>query len=1260
MHLRLVVSLAALLPAAALGMTASAASAAPPLIAQYHMDDTSGADSSGNGLNGTSAAGTSVVAGRFGNALQSSTVPTLVRTLTPLMRPQQTTLLLWFKQSGDPGTLKYLASVGGEGPGECNGSPIAMYTHYQGGKGLTFYVRGLGGGHMAPNAGTAVFDGNWHMAVGTFDGTYARLYVDGQEVGGALPTPDSINYGIDDANEFQVGQYSAQAGCGPSSIFPGAIDEVRMYDRALSAAEIGRMAAATGPQPPDLVPDGGGESPTPVGPSPTPVGPSPIKLGPGQGTNPPRIFSIDANAPIRAGGLTTVKLGVEGASQINWDLSGDGKTDLSCGGNETNLSVRLNSAAALRATGGTGSGRLIKFTTIGGNGVPTLPQSVKLPATSTPTTTPASGRLKTPAEIGLCSATASPGEVADSLFKYLSIGISCNDQRITFGIVEVKGCFVHATSRDQVPARDRPIVDQWIKDGGDPNAPIDVWLTTKPFKVNGMAVVPFGSTSVVFPSLGRIASRSASVKWGPITVRKNGEISLDVRAQPGTSHAPVDTSAGVSGGRAPAVTGSVTLGQTGGMTVDSFDARKSLPSIAGFTLDAQAQLQLWSEGGRHFSEATLHLGLPDVFTAFGGKPPSAGTRISADNDHDVSLDGLDVRVPELELGPVELTDVAFHYNANGHLDAQGRSAEPACDKNYWSATANIYIGEKSSQNGRAGFRLAPDPPQNGVHFCRNGFLAAGGEIVFGGPIPPPTIFPGVTLEAVRLGVQVDPPLVHGGVTMDVAKVARIKGDLLLVLASPSSPYTLTTADAPSFALVNGTKLMAPTVAAGGEVFVKTPLGDLGFGSAHFLYEYPDFVDLGGSVSVAVPGVRVTGTLRGQFRASTGQFNVEGSVRGCLLVDVICGTLAGWVSHRGVTVCAGDIVNDDIVPGVGYGWGNALPNIWIPTGCKPSTYWDHTISAPRAAQAGAPVTFTVKDGETSKSVELIGAGGKAPMVTLTAPDGEKISVGAEKPQFVKTKKLGLLRAAEHGITVAGVLKGKPGTYTITPADGSSPIVKVKETRDDDGKGVTAKVRRAGAGSESYILDYDAGPAGGGKQVTFVEAANAVSHTIKTVKGGKGSIRFTPQAGPGGKRTVVAQTVLAGQPAPDQDVATFTVGDRVSPGALRGLKVKRSGSRLVLSWLAAKNAKHYGITVQAANGQTRTVTVRAPKRTTTIKGISPQFGGSVIVSAEGGLPGVFGKRARGSFKAVTPRVSAFLDYKQLGKQTDPREKKAKKKS
>ena len=64
----------------------------------------------------------------------------------------------------------------------------------------------------------------------------------------------------------------------------------------------------------------------------------------------------------------------------------------------------------------------------------------------------------------------------------------------------------------------------------------------------------------------------------------------------------------------------------------------------------------------------------------------------------------------------------------------------------------------------------------------------------------------------------------------------------------------------------------------------------------------------------------------------------------------------------------------------------------------------------------------------------------------APASRRRAPGPDNP-----KKLGLLRAAEHGITVAGVLKGKPGTYTITPADGSPTIVKVKETRGDGRQG-----------------------------------------------------------------------------------------------------------------------------------------------------------------------------------------------------------------
>ncbi|MBJ7330078.1 MAG: LamG domain-containing protein, partial [Solirubrobacteraceae bacterium] len=245
----------------ALSLPAPAALAAPPLIAQYHLDANDGADSSGNAIDGTPGAGATVTAGKFGGAVRAGGAASLIVPETSpkigSLRPARTTVLLWVKQSGDPGFLRYLVSAGGQGPGACLGSPFALYTGYSGipgGPGAYFYVRGTDGQtHVSNSSGASLYDGQWHMLAGTFDGRHTRLYLDGAEVGTAADEPTEINYAIATDGSFRIGQYSAPA-CG-AALFPGDIDEVRVYDRALTATEIGRLAAAPGPNPPDLVPD---------------------------------------------------------------------------------------------------------------------------------------------------------------------------------------------------------------------------------------------------------------------------------------------------------------------------------------------------------------------------------------------------------------------------------------------------------------------------------------------------------------------------------------------------------------------------------------------------------------------------------------------------------------------------------------------------------------------------------------------------------------------------------------------------------------------------------------------------------------------------------------------------------------------------------------------------------------------------------------------------------------------------------------------
>jgi chitodextrinase len=73
----------------------------------------------------------------------------------------------------------------------------------------------------------------WHLITGTFDGATARLYVDAVMVASETFTaPPNTNYPV------YIGQYYG-GGYG----WNGAIDEVRLYNRALAAAEVAKIAS---------------------------------------------------------------------------------------------------------------------------------------------------------------------------------------------------------------------------------------------------------------------------------------------------------------------------------------------------------------------------------------------------------------------------------------------------------------------------------------------------------------------------------------------------------------------------------------------------------------------------------------------------------------------------------------------------------------------------------------------------------------------------------------------------------------------------------------------------------------------------------------------------------------------------------------------------------------------------------------------------------------------------------------------------------
>lgn len=103
----------------------------------------------------------------------------------------------------------------------------------------------------------ALMDGRWHLATATYDGSAKRVYLDGELIG---QTERSGR--ISDAKqEESLGPTFTFIGssCGKGEFFKGALDDLRMYDTALTTRQIRHMAKTRRPDSPPP-----GAKPTPA------------------------------------------------------------------------------------------------------------------------------------------------------------------------------------------------------------------------------------------------------------------------------------------------------------------------------------------------------------------------------------------------------------------------------------------------------------------------------------------------------------------------------------------------------------------------------------------------------------------------------------------------------------------------------------------------------------------------------------------------------------------------------------------------------------------------------------------------------------------------------------------------------------------------------------------------------------------------------------------------------------------------------------
>ena len=202
------------------------------LVGSWHFSESAGmkaADLSGNGFDGTLTSGPAWASGKFGNGIQFDGVDDYVdagnkAALNP--RTGNFTIEAWVKGTGIERMIVRKGFSGGDYMFMFMTSGVLRFNMYDGTNDRNTYST------------TAINDNAWHHLVGTRTGNTLQVYVDGNAEG--TPSTAVLN-DVNPNAAFIIGK----AGTQNQWYFNGIIDEVRIYNRSLSPAEIQEHYNAT-------------------------------------------------------------------------------------------------------------------------------------------------------------------------------------------------------------------------------------------------------------------------------------------------------------------------------------------------------------------------------------------------------------------------------------------------------------------------------------------------------------------------------------------------------------------------------------------------------------------------------------------------------------------------------------------------------------------------------------------------------------------------------------------------------------------------------------------------------------------------------------------------------------------------------------------------------------------------------------------------------------------------------------------------------
>jgi hypothetical protein len=199
------------------------------LVAAYGFDEGTGSatqDVSGNGLTGTISGAIWTTQGRFGPALTFDGVNdwVTVADAAPLDLTTALTLEAWVYPTASGGGAWRNVLIKEQAAGEVYNLYSKANTNVP-----AVYVAPEGGGALDARGKSAVPLNTWTHLAATYDGTTLRLFVNGTQAATRALTGSLIT----SAGALRIGGNSLWG-----EFFKGRIDEIRIYNRALSVAEI--------------------------------------------------------------------------------------------------------------------------------------------------------------------------------------------------------------------------------------------------------------------------------------------------------------------------------------------------------------------------------------------------------------------------------------------------------------------------------------------------------------------------------------------------------------------------------------------------------------------------------------------------------------------------------------------------------------------------------------------------------------------------------------------------------------------------------------------------------------------------------------------------------------------------------------------------------------------------------------------------------------------------------------------------------------